>query len=444
MSLRASAVTVAEGATASFALLLAAAAHEVVLVAFAAPLGMAAAVGLVRKRTVPPSVTCEAGPLLAAVGEAVTITVDVETSEAASILLELEPPSYLKPRGTTCFAARLRPGRVERFSFEVVADRPGRFPLGAVRLEFGPPERAITRRIRTGNVAVLEVRPARSRIGNLPRSHRVRATSGDRVSAISGEGIEFAEVREETGAVLRRRVNWRATARRGQTCVNVFHPERSTDVILLVDTFSAVALPSVVSAAVNAADAYLSAHDRVGIICFGGVLDWVEPGTGPVQTERVRRALLESESFFSYAWKTAEVIPPRLLPRNAFVLALSPLADRRFTSAVTDLRARGIDVAVVEVVPPRPPLPRARRMAEVASLAERILSLEREELRYQFSSWGIPVTSLSERDSLGLTLERLGLLQRRARQAGVRRGGCAPNRGTSNEAVTVGRAGQRT
>lgn len=441
MRLRPSVVTIAEGAAAAFALLLAAVTGEVVLIVFAAPLGMAAAIGLARRSVAEPSVRCEAAPLLAAVGEPVTITVEVEASEPASILVQLELPMHVEPLGTTCFAARLRRGRAESFTFEVVAERPGRFPLGSLRLEYGPPERAVTRLARVEQSAVLEVRPARSRTGALPRSHRVRAAAGDRVSALGGEGIEFAEVREETGAVLRRRVNWRATARSGQTCVNVFHPERSTDVVLLVDTFSGVALPSIVSAAVNAAEAYLAAHDRVGVICFGGVLDWVEPGTGPLQAERVRRSLLESESFFSYAWKTAAVIPPRLLPRSALVLALSPLADRRFTAAVTDLRARGADVAVVEVAPPRPPLPRQRRAAEVASLAERIIALEREELRYQFSSWGIPVTTLFEGDSLGLALARLGVLRRRARQAGVGRLGLSSHRPAGRAGPAAGRTG---
>ena len=35
-----------------------------------------------------------------------------------------------------------------------------------------------------------------------------------------------------------KRVNWRASARRGELWVNESHPERNTDVILFVDSFA--------------------------------------------------------------------------------------------------------------------------------------------------------------------------------------------------------------
>ena len=37
---------------------------------------------------------------------------------------------------------------------------------------------------------------------------------------------------------LARRVNWRASARRGELWVNEYHPERNSDVIIFVDSFA--------------------------------------------------------------------------------------------------------------------------------------------------------------------------------------------------------------
>ncbi len=222
----------------------------------------------------------------------------------------------------------------------------------------------------TSEIVTLEVRPVPARLRSLVRPEHVRATSGDRVARLSLDGIEFSEVREQQAGALERRINWRATARRQSTCVNLYHPERSTDIVLLVDTFADSALPDVVSVGLNLAETYLRRHDRVGLVCFGGILDWVEPGTGPSQLDRLRASLLSSQAYFSYAWKTADVIPRRLFPIGSLVLAVSPLADGRFVSSLASLRSKAQDLAVIEVGPGCPTArscPLAQRIACLAA-----------------------------------------------------------------------------
>ena len=51
------------------------------------------------------------------------------------------------------------------------------------------------------------------------------------------------------------------------------------------------------------------------------------------------------------------MIPRRTLPPNALVIALSPLLDPRSVGALLDLRARGFDLAVIDISP-RPVHPR--------------------------------------------------------------------------------------
>ena len=67
------------------------------------------------------------------------------------------------------------------------------------------------------------------------------------------------------------------------------------------------------------------------------------------------------------------------------MLALTPLVDTRFVTALEDLRARRFDVAVVEVDPV--PLVEPGR-SEAEKLAYRIWLLEREVLRYASSHSG--------------------------------------------------------
>ncbi|MGH9291498.1 MAG: DUF58 domain-containing protein [Acidimicrobiales bacterium] len=418
-----------EGLLAALGLVAAAVTGEVALVALVAPLAVLSVLGLARRRQFAPSVTSLVEPTVTTPGEPISISVELASRLRQTCEVALVVPAHVSAAGPVRFLCDLSPRRPTTLRLEVRADRPGRFELGRLHWRFGPASRELVAQGEAGGAVVVEVRPPGANARRLPRSERVRALAGDRVAPLRAEGIEFAEVREEANATFSRRVNWRATARRQITCVNSFHPERSTDVVLLVDTFSPSALPAVVAAAVNVAEAYLSRHDRLGIVLFGGVLDWVDPGSGPRQRERVRGALLEAEAYFSFADKTADIIPRRLLPTGALVLAISPLVDDRFTSAVVTLRAQGSDVSVLEIVPTSGLGPdsssatrhSARRRPSPAPetvLASRIIALEHEELRYRLAGWGIPVATVEPGTSVELSLGQLAVTRRTARQAG--------------------------
>ena len=75
------------------------------------------------------------------------------------------------------------------------------------------------------------------------------------------------------------------------------------------------------------------------------------PATGVLQLYRIVDAALDSRIVLNYAWRNLDVVPRRTLPPHALVLAVSPLLDERATSALLDLRARGFDLAVIEVSP---------------------------------------------------------------------------------------------
>ncbi len=200
------------------------------------------------------------------------------------------------------------------------------------------------------------VAPTRPELRAYPREDVLRRVlqpvetqvfSGNEVARTKGEGIEFADIRPWAPGDALKRVNWRASARRGELWVNESHPERNTDVILFVDSFAEARLGgrSTLDLAVRAtaalADAYVRRRDRVGLIGFGGILRWLVPGTGLVQLYRIVDALLDTQIVLSYYWREIDVIPRRTLPPNALVIALSPLLDARSVGALLDLRARG-------------------------------------------------------------------------------------------------------
>lgn len=315
--------------------------------------------------------------------------------------------------------ASLSPGQPVEFRSEITAERPGEVILGPLVLLLSGPSGILNRQVVLSGLVDLQVRPHEDSLVSLPRSMRVRVPAGDRLARVVGEGIELAEVRAERPGERARRLNWRATARRGAPHVTLRHPEQSTDVVLFADTFEDPAVPRVIEVAAAAAAGYISRRDRVGLVCFGGVLDWVEPAAGPRQLERIRARLSATRPFFSYAWKTIEHLPPRALPpRGALVIAITPLRDERSVSAIAQLRARGHEVVVVELVDAE-----RRKQADDSPVTEAALLLtrmEREDLRHRLWLHGIAIAPLSPGQPLEPVFASLEAVRRRIRP-GVRR-----------------------
>ena len=203
----------------------------------------------------------------------------------------------------------------------------------------------------------LRAYPRREQLRRLVQAHDTTPFSGSQVSRAKGEGIEFADIRPFAPGDRVRRVNWRASARRERMYVNESHPERASDVILFLDSFAEArgssegTLDEAVRAASSLADAYLERRNRVGLVSFGGTLRWLPPAMGMRQQYRIVDALIETELVRSYSSTSVDVIPRRVLPPQALVIALTPLLDQRTIGALLDLRARGFDLAVVDVSP---------------------------------------------------------------------------------------------
>ncbi|MGI8421150.1 MAG: DUF58 domain-containing protein [Gaiellaceae bacterium] len=247
-----------------------------------------------------------------------------------------------------------------------------------------------------------------------------QAATGNHVARVAAEGIEFADLRQFAPGDRPRRINWRASARRGELWVNQSHPERASDVVIFLDTFTEArgaaegTLEYAVRATAALAGQYLQHRDRVGLVGFGGLLNWLVPASGPVQRLRIVDALLDTEIVLNYAWKDVEIIPRRTLPPQALVLALTPLLDERAVAALLDLRARRFDLAVIELSPV-PYLAHGPERTDPAAF--RLWLLGREALRARFRAAGVPIVEWSEGTPLAPALEEVRLWRRRARVA---------------------------
>ena len=196
---------------------------------------------------------------------------------------------------------------------------------------------------------VVPVHPRLDPLDVLPRATETMPTPGVHTSRRAGRGVEFADLRPGQPGDHLRDVNWRVTARRGQLWVSQRHPDERQDVVLLLDTFDGHVLPDAVRLAYALASAYLGQRDRIGVIGFGGVLQWVAPGGGARHQYRVEAALIASQAAVSAAWRDLRIVPPRTLPPHALVIAMTPLREERTISAMHDLLGRGRQLAVIDV-----------------------------------------------------------------------------------------------
>ena len=344
-------------------------------------------------------------------GESLTVTVTV-TAQAAVPLMEL----LVSGRNRAVVA--LRPGQTTSFRFEVRGVR-GVHDFGTVvvRVRDRWGVRAWERR--HVDSKIVRVYPRIAPLRSLPRPRHTQTSIGDYVSPALGEGIEPGDIRKFAPGDRIRLVNWRASLRLGTLYVTQHHRERNADVVLMLDTLAEVGvapettLDLGVRAVASLAAAYLARKDRVGLINYGGTIDWVKPGSGRVQYERLAGTLLRAAVVFTYVTKDLAFVPPRVLPSHALVIAVTPLLDPRFTKAALDLAARGFDLVIVVVSPVD--VTRAMTAAPIDHLACRLWTLERRARLDEFRRQGIVVLEWHPPETLELALAAQG--RRRPRPA---------------------------
>ena len=92
------------------------------------------------------------------------------------------------------------------------------------------------------------------------------------------------------------------------------------------------------------------------------------------------------------------------------MIAISPLDDNRMLSALATIRARGVDLAVIETIATAATQP----ASPAGEIARRIIELERSQVRDHFAHRGVPIVAWREGESLEVPLNALAIWRRRA------------------------------
>ncbi|HYI73744.1 MAG TPA: DUF58 domain-containing protein [Gaiellaceae bacterium] len=391
------------------------------LAAAAAPFALVLAVGLRVARAPELSVSLSLPDERTHEGADVDVSLEVTADrpvDRLELLVDL-PRAIAVVGGASTHAVRLGAQEPRDLPLTIRCTRWGVFRFGRIDVRARDPLRLVTWETSFDRPQRLKAYPTQITVRQLLSPVRTQALAGSEVARTKGDGVEYADLRDFVAGDRVRAINWRASARRQGLVVNERHPERNTDVVLFLDSFTDVRrggesiLDEAVRATASLATRYLERRDRVGLIGFGGVLRWLQPGLGITQRYRLIETMIETGVEPTYTWRDVNLIPARILPPGSLVLGLTPLLDARFVAALEDLRARRFDVAVVEV----DPVPLVEPGSTAAEkLAYRVWLLEREVIRARLVALGVGVATWGDGE-LDAVLEEVRTYRRYARLA---------------------------
>ena len=189
---------------------------------------------------------------------------------------------------------------------------------------------------------------------------------GFRQLRLRGQGTEFELLREYTPDDEFRRIDWKATARRGKPIVRDYQTERSQNVVLLLDAGRTMLaevegkrkFDAVLNAALMLAYVAVQMDDKVGALVFADEVDlFSPPQRGKAQVGKLVDALHDAEPRMvesDYLYATT-YLAKRWRKRSLIALftdLIDPDASRMVLHAVGALRRQHLCV-VITVADPR-------------------------------------------------------------------------------------------
>lgn len=317
--------------------------------------------------------------------------------------LELQFPASLVPLTPTRFVAILRGPRT--FSVTLRADRWGaagpEWAVVTTRDRMGVSERVTRHPFQLP----VRVHPPAERLNSLIPLYRERQVTGEHRSRVKGPGSELAEVRPYRFGDPVRMIHPRLSSRRGTPMVVDRHPDRSSNVVLLVDSAQDLGvdldttLRWTVTAAMALGERHLRAQDRVGLIDLGYRVRWLPARLGRRHLHTMVDTLLATEVLSRNAQPITR-IPPTSLPPAATIVAISPLLSELTLSALVDLRSRHHEILVIKPSQPEPE-------QTVSLLARRVFRVGNELNQRWLRDRGVVVIPWATGDSLEHVMRRV-------------------------------------
>ena len=259
------------------------------------------------------------------------------------------PPGLEVQQGNTSLLAEFKAGETKEIQYSVQGSR-GIYHFEGVDLNAND-RLALYRRTEfkpvQGSLFIMPEVPKIKRVDIRPRQTRVY--SGSVPANLGGPGVEFFSVREYQGGDPQKHINWRATARQTTKIFsNEYEQERVVDVGMILDarnrsdtrTYKGSLFEHLVTATAALTETLIRDGNRVGLLVYGGFLDWTFPRYGKIQRERIFQALARAQTGDSLVFDKLDNLPTKMFPANSQLILFSPLQKDDFPILVK-LRARG-------------------------------------------------------------------------------------------------------
>jgi uncharacterized protein (DUF58 family) len=273
-----------------------------------------------------------------------------------------------------------------------------------------------------GLVTVWPLRAGFDAVDVVPRAEGL---VGPHQSRRLGSGSDIAGVRPFAPGDRLRRVNWRVSQRTDRLHVTSTYSDRDAEVLLCLDSRHdlgeppASSLDTAVRAASAIAEHYLRHGDRVGLLDLGRVDRRVRSANGQAHLITLLDVLLDARELGRQAasepfrGRLATELP-RLLPRRALVITLTPLAGEAIFELLGTLGRGGTAVVVVDTLPDTA---RPQLQSPWTELAFRLWRLERDVGIGRLASLGVPVVPWIGAGSLDAVLHDVSQAARAPRLA---------------------------
>ena len=239
----------------------------------------------------------------------ITLLLNNQSEHPLDIIVRDEPPAEFRiMRGSPRMATRVEGQKTARLTYEVRPMRRGDHLFGNVTVRWTSVLGLFVRQTTKPIATKAKVYPNLLQISQSERLTRLgRMPAGVRYSRAIGEAGMFDQLREYVSDDDFRRINWKATARHGKLISSDFSPERSQNILILVEmgqqmmtrplgVLRTTRLDLVVNAVLMFAYTAITRGDRVGLLLFDEkIRSYLPPRAGQGQFFYVVEALYDAQ-----------------------------------------------------------------------------------------------------------------------------------------------------